>query len=273
MSVFKVIGVLLLVAIASLPVAHANTGSVSAAGAAQSAEETVRLHFSALSLGDYLSGIRYVSMGEVRELAVNNGSRSSRQLYVGPPVINFFREHIGADGVAVREPVGSVDVRNRKGPLLLLFDDGRLGVAADEPAVSGARPHVRIFAMEDGLDGFPGGSYRMLNMTADPLAVSVAGDVVNVAAYSVATTDARPGNGRAERGRNSLDVVIGRFNRSESVWVRIYESKWPSSSTQRTLVLLYPDAKRPDGIGVRRIAQMLELPAALLPTAAIVPER
>lgn len=222
--------------------------------------EIIRVEFSALSLGEYLPDVCYESTGQVQKLAVNNGSRSVQRTYIGPPTLVFFTEHTTEDGSGNRQVLGSIDLRGRKGPLLLLFD---------KPTDAEAAAPMRIAALEDGPEAFPDGSYRLLNMTGQTVRASIDDRIVTLAPRSagVAITPAKATGSDAP----TLSVVMGRFDAQQAAWVRFYESKWPLAHKRRTLVLLYPLAKASEGIGVRRIAQMTEFPAELLPRAAALP--
>lgn len=122
----------------------------------------ISVEINALALDREIQGLKFLSGGEVKELNVFTSSRSNVHRYQGPPSLTFFRESIGAEGEAIRTPVGSVVLNQSTRRYLLFF-----------ARQSGTPEQYSILPLPDSLNDFQPGSFRFVNLAPFNIAVQL----------------------------------------------------------------------------------------------------
>ena len=117
---------------------------------------------------------------------------------------------------------------NLKSPLVLILPD------PEDPA------GMRAIAMEDGVDGFPWGSLRFLNTTAEPLVIRCDKETKTIPAKSEAL-DLAPGG-------EARNIGVQLLSEADSD-VILYSAVWEHDPSLRKLVLITaspdPEVKEP----------------------------
>lgn len=121
-----------------------------AAAQSDAPQNTVRLDFSAYSLGKHLGEVSYLCGEEEHTLNITNYRRSKLQHYKGSPVITFYRGELDADGRPTNI-LTQVPLNTRLKQPLLLFAESSDG--------------LRVLQIEDAPSAAPAGSLRFMNLS------------------------------------------------------------------------------------------------------------
>jgi hypothetical protein len=126
----------------------------------QEEEPLIQTHFRTLGWNYRANDLFYAPVsGEDASIEIPQSFRSPEYSYAGDSIITFYRISRLPDGSVVRDAVCSVEVNQQVNQWLFLF------VSNPESG------EVRVFAMDDSLEGFPYGSSRYFNLTDRTLGV------------------------------------------------------------------------------------------------------
>lgn len=212
---------------------------------AQPQQATVSTRFTALSLDGKVDGIRYDSGGGSHTLWLSKVARTALQRYNGPAQIVFYVPAKGAEGEPIKQTVGTANLANfAGGEALLIFS-----------ANKNAPGQYHVFAVDDSGARFPANSWRVFNMTPNPVALKV-GDqsakVINAGQEQLFRF--------SSSGRDSANIQLA--TSGTDGWQVARTSIWSHSPQMRTLVFLLPNQSG-TGIQVHRVNQ----PLSTMPSA------
>lgn len=111
---------------------------------------TVRLDFSAYSLGNQLGEVHYLTNEGEKTLDINNYRRSKLQNYEGAPQLTFYRGELDENGQPT-DILTQVPLNTRLKQPLLLFAESSDG--------------IRVLQIEDAPSAAPAGSLRFMNLS------------------------------------------------------------------------------------------------------------
>jgi hypothetical protein len=197
--------------------------------------------FTALSWDQPIRDLHYFDGSQWQEITITNAAKTlPRTVRLLKPVILFYNE-IPSDE-ANASPVATARFPAETPEAMFLF-------FPVEQAVSQERYNVRSLA--DGVRGYPPGSYRFINFSANPMAGSVGGE----------TFQLDPGAERVLQPRDLEDgsVVFQYASFAGEKWEVFYRSHWSVRKDRRTIVFFLENPDQPGKLSMRRIYEAVPL--------------
>lgn len=198
--------------------------------------ETKGPAFRTLGLGYSSGDLFYSREGRDIALPVTEDSRSPFLPLPPGASLPFYRIEKLPDGEVRRVPAGAAQLdRGGRLPLLVFSPGGKVDV------------------LDDSLDVFPGGSYRVVNRLSEDLGALLGGSPTKVPAGTNTVID-------AAKGQKGTTLFVQLYLLARSPQALVFSNNWAFSPLLRTLVIVVPPVPPSDLPGVRRIVESTELP-------------
>ncbi len=198
--------------------------------------------FRTLGLGFSSGDLFYSRENQDVALPVTEDSRSPFLLQPVGSSLPFYRMEKLADGTVKRVPAGTAEIApGGHLPLLVFFPSGKVEV------------------LDDSLDKFPGGSYRVLNGLNEDLGALLGKSPTSVPANSNKVID-------ATKEKNGTTLFVQMYLLERSPRTLVFSNNWAFSPLLRTMVIVVPPVPPSELPTVRRIVESIELPG--LPASA-----
>tara|TARA_R100000027_G_scaffold53229_1_gene42060 strand:- start:51819 stop:52571 length:753 start_codon:yes stop_codon:yes gene_type:complete len=206
------------------------TAGLSISSAQTLPEETVNVTFRAFTWDRVNDNIIYYRDGseEVR-LRLPWMKRSEVLRYEGPPVLQFYQKRKNKKGEWIQNPVASVDFSQStiESPLLLFYLEKGNGSAK-----FGAR------ILNDDMEDFPFGSYRVVNLTPASIRGHIGNDVFSL----------KPGQSTTVTPKklisNDRNVVVEIQTPVDGEYKSVSESVWTYHPDGRTICFLIENGQK-----------------------------
>ncbi len=212
------------------------------AGGAACAQEMplVQTNLSTLSWDKPISNLYYLNSGQVEEIKAYPGGFSIPVPYSGPATIAFYQDKAALHLPVEERPPPSVvaNLTNISDEMLLVFI----------PAEAGT---YRILTWDASTDNFTARSYRVLNLTGQPVVLAL-GDKPEL--YRLEPDKLmiirQPGN---HDNQQTVKVQLAQNNGEEMRLV--YRSMWTVSSNRRNTVFIIPSEDSRGGVQVKKFIE------------------
>lgn len=173
--------------------------------------------------------------GEDASIQLPQSFRSPEYSYTGGTTLTFYRMHKLPDGSVVRDAVCSVEVNQEVQKWLFLF------VANPESG------EVRVFGMDDSLEGFPYGSSRYFNLTDRTLGV-----VFGHRKFKLEPRGSDTVSPDIDADANvQLQILAIRNHELQD----IYNTQWPQDLRVRYLIFIKESERRRGRVDIKSIAE------------------
>lgn len=192
--------------------------------------------FRTLGLGYSSGDLFYSHANQDVPLPVTEDSRSPFLPRPAGSSLAFYRMEKLPDGTSKRVPAGTAEISSGGRLPLLIFS-----------------PSGKVEVLDDSLEVFPGGSYRVLNRLGEDLGALLGTSPTRVPAYSGKVID-----GTGQKKGNTLFVQMYLLARSPQTLV--FSNNWAFSPLLRTMVIVVPPVPPSELPTVRRIVESIELP-------------
>lgn len=184
-----------------------------------------------MSMGEPITGLKFLSSNQATEIFIPNGSRSQSTNYTGDAKLVFFRERTTPEGQIIRDPKAIVSLPRNMDRVLLLF-----AASTDQSAYE-----YRIIPIDDSYTDFPPGSYSFLNFTGQPLALKLEDDLLSIPA-----NENRKIQPEKDQSIN-LSIQIAKAEEQSDQWQLAYSSVWEFRPNRRILAIILPSKEDASG--------------------------
>ena len=207
-------------------------------------DNLISVEFSCLAWSQVdTKGLRYLDGEKVEPLRISSAYRTGPYRYRGTNPIVVFREVAGPEGAVIRQPVGRAFVDPSFTKVLFLF------IRNDQPEGSGSE--YEIMVLDDSLDSFPRGAYRIFNLSNHQI-----GGFIGKEKFIVPTKEFRTIELDSE---DKVDVQIHFSSRVEDQWVPGVNTRWLYRDNMRSIVFVTADQEsRYPMLKVKSVKEYLE---------------
>lgn len=183
----------------------------------------------------------YRSAGKVYPLELFMNFRSSLYpISAGMEKFELFTQSTDDDGNMKLELVGSTKVVPKSKRMLFVIQESQKGAALP----------LQIFGLDDSLENFPMGSFRFLNFTTVPLAVSFNGGIKEVKPNALTSMSSK-----VSEGGGFLPFAI--INKKGD---KLFETRLYSQSRGREMVFIGPPSVNKDRLTIKFISEVIPPP-------------
>ena len=197
--------------------------------------DPVKAEFITLGWEANASNLWFMSKEGPRELNAYERGFSNPETYIGPPEILFYADKAVLSQPPEKrpKPVALAKLPPKGGELLLILTRK---IVAEEGW------DVRV--IDNSSTDFPGGAFRVMNLTKTPVQVALEKKITPLAGPGIAILV-------PSAGESARDISFGVAAGDELV----YSSVWGYRDTRRTTVFIVADPEARGGINVRRFYQ------------------
>ncbi len=194
------------------------------------------LAFRTLGLGYAGEDLFYSNGNKDVPLPVTEDSRSPFLPRPAGASLAFYRMEKLPDGTAKRIPAGTAEISSGGRLPLLIFSPGG-----------------KVEVLDDSLEVFPGGSYRVLNRLNEDLGALLGTSPTKVPANSDKVID-------ATQQKKGTTLFVQLYLLARSPQTLVFSNNWAFSPILRTMVIVVPPVPPSELPTVRRIVESIELP-------------
>ncbi len=179
---------------------------------------------------------------DIRPLRVNSQGRSDLYHYRGPAPLRFVRTRRGSDRPAVEQVLATVNAPVGDGRRLFVL-------------YSIAHDTMKVIALPDGPEAFPRRHARLLNLTGEPVALSLGGRSLHL------DRDPQSLPPQPVDARTRLGVAMNRQGRP----VPVFDQSLEVGEDERLLIVLLPPFRVGADVRTRVIRDTLAAPPSAIP--------
>lgn len=209
--------------------------------------ETISVRFTCLAWDSVDSrGLNYMTEGEEVGLRISSAFRSPKYEYTGLNPFVIYTKKSAPNGESLKVPVASVSIDPELKDVLLLFVQQRSTEAGES-----AQSKYTILVMNESLNTFPFGSYRIFNFSERDVG-GILGDskfILPPKSQKVITPSVE----------NHLSMQVHFSKKQDEQWVPEVNTRWNYEENARRIVFISEDtSSRRSKIKIKTISEYKE---------------